>query len=150
MCDYYSLCGVSGPGEEAWRYRPRVSNARRLARGTPPRHGVELQIERHRARGKKEGSSKGVVPRRTGRRKSSSRKPAGILHTREPPTRADPCARLCIRGSHPLRRFLREPLVALPLAYRYGYDIRHTRQTTNGYSIETTSRPFLRETLLTP
>lgn len=41
-------------------------------------------------------------------------------------------------------------LVALRLSYRYGYDIRRTGQTTNGYSIETTPRRFLRETLSRP
>lgn len=35
-------------------------------------------------------------------------------------------------------------VVALAVAYRYGYGIRHTSQSTNGYFAETTSR-FLQE-----
>lgn len=39
--------------------------------------------------------------------------------------------------------FLQRIRSSLMLPYHYGYDIRHTRQTTSGYSIETTSYPAL-------
>lgn len=168
MCDYYSLCNVSSraciarTGDEIARESART----RASRGV----FVELQMlggEKKRTmrdsvgcltlgRGKKRNECK------AGRK--SSRKPTrSFAYTR--PTSQIPlhffdtllhtstCTRLFSAPySFPLLfkravssafSFLQRIRSSLMPPYHYGYDIRHTRQTTSGYSIETTSYPAL-------
>lgn len=132
---HYAVSRARGrrPGDIGRVFRTRDgSHAEHRALNCKSSVTARAEKRRERQRGWFRGPAKEQQPK-TGR---------NFAYTRAP----DDSRPLCMRGSHPLPR---PPLVALPLAYRYGYDIRHTRQTTNGYSIQTTSRPFLRETLLT-
>lgn len=67
------------------------------------------------------------------------------IRTRHPSDVASLSTNSFSRVLSPLIPLVRYPhVVALAVAYRYGYGIRHTSQSTNGYFAETTSR-FLQE-----